>query len=37
MDGEIYATLAKIAQKRDRLIGELLGSGLEVEELKAKG
>ena len=37
MDGEIYSTLAKIVQKRARLIGELLGGGLEIEELEASG
>ena len=31
------ATLAKIAQIHACLIGELLGSGLEVEELEAMG
>ena len=36
LDGEICATLAKIAPKRARLIGEKWGGGLEVEELEAR-
>ena len=37
LDGETWLTLAKIAQKRGRLVGCLLEGGLEVEEGKVRG